>query len=479
VIEGLDQLDGIAGTAQIELFANEDSSTVIFLPSTSSPRAVPVTYPIAESPLTATYLDRQRSSAHWHACVAHNSIKMKKKTIQKVVRPTTITVEVIDSDEEDEVEYVSLGIGGFGEVFLAKWDDRNAALVENVAFKVIGPLVERADIDKVVRDEVEKVRNLAHPLILITFGYVKIRTRTIGIVQELMKCSLLNAIHGPLDGCLRVQLHYALQMVNALKHLHLNRQIHCDIKPANFLLSHDGCTIKLTDFGLVKGLDSSLSAGRSHASAAGTVRYMAKELYGRNPDYSEKSDTFALGMCFFELFCGHIAFPQVVNSHVLATLVQDGALPDVPHTVLPAFKEIILQCVQEDKEARPTTEELITKLLQVAVDVSKSVDRKFPPSDEVIDVGLLVLDPISRTLMRDPVLIASGKTYERSVIEDWFRLGNEADPMTGLVVDPSVVVPNVVVKSFCDDWRRDGKTVKEVPVPSWSPRETAIRVHWN
>lgn len=43
--------------------------------------------------------------------------------------------------------------------------------------------------------------------------------------------------------------------------------------------------------------------------------------------------------------------------------------------------------------------------------------------------------PISCELLKDPVLTSNGQTYERSVIEEWFKQGHNTDPKTNLVLD--------------------------------------------
>ena len=56
---------------------------------------------------------------------------------------------------------------------------------------------------------------------------------------------------------------------------HEHKVIHRDLKPANVLLAADG-TLKITDFGLVKRLESDSGQTRS-GSILGTPSYMAPE----------------------------------------------------------------------------------------------------------------------------------------------------------------------------------------------------------
>ncbi|EOD17692.1 hypothetical protein EMIHUDRAFT_60219, partial [Emiliania huxleyi CCMP1516] len=56
--------------------------------------------------------------------------------------------------------------------------------------------------------------------------------------------------------------------------------------------------------------------------------------------------------------------------------------------------------------------------------------------------------PLSLEIMTDPVMNASGQTYERSAIEKWYSMGKRTDPMTGVVLEHTNLVPNVALRSM-------------------------------
>ncbi|KAJ6920708.1 U-box domain-containing protein 5-like isoform X4 [Populus alba x Populus x berolinensis] len=60
--------------------------------------------------------------------------------------------------------------------------------------------------------------------------------------------------------------------------------------------------------------------------------------------------------------------------------------------------------------------------------------------------------PISARLMYDPVIIASGKTYERVWIEKWFSEGHETCPMTNIRLENLSLTPNVAMKGLISKW---------------------------
>ncbi|KAL5778020.1 hypothetical protein ACOSP7_010946 [Xanthoceras sorbifolium] len=70
--------------------------------------------------------------------------------------------------------------------------------------------------------------------------------------------------------------------------------------------------------------------------------------------------------------------------------------------------------------------------------------------------------PISMRLMYDPVVIASGKTFERLWIEKWFNEGHMTCPRTHLRLDNLLLTPNLVLKDLISEWcLKNGVTVSE------------------
>ena len=92
--------------------------------------------------------------------------------------------------------------------------------------------------------------------------------------------------------------------------------IHRDLKPANVLIAADG-TLKITDFGLVKRLESDSKQTRS-GSILGTPSYMAPEqARGDNQNVGPAADQYALGAILYDLLTGR---PPFQGTSVLDTL---------------------------------------------------------------------------------------------------------------------------------------------------------------
>ncbi|CAN4100954.1 unnamed protein product [Withania somnifera] len=60
--------------------------------------------------------------------------------------------------------------------------------------------------------------------------------------------------------------------------------------------------------------------------------------------------------------------------------------------------------------------------------------------------------PISLELMKDPVIVSSGQTYERSSIEKWLEAGHTTCPKTQQVLTSNAVTPNYVLWSLIAQW---------------------------
>lgn len=73
--------------------------------------------------------------------------------------------------------------------------------------------------------------------------------------------------------------------------------------------------------------------------------------------------------------------------------------------------------------------------------------------------------PISLQLMSDPVIIASGQTYERVCIEKWFSDGHNTCPKTRQKLSHLYLTPNYCVKGLVASWCEQNG----VPIPEGPP----------
>ncbi|KAJ6810173.1 U-box domain-containing protein 5-like [Iris pallida] len=80
--------------------------------------------------------------------------------------------------------------------------------------------------------------------------------------------------------------------------------------------------------------------------------------------------------------------------------------------------------------------------------------------------------PISSRLMYDPVIIASGQTFERVSIEKWFSEGHNVCPKTQKKLENLFMIPNSCMKDLILNWcRKHGINLEDPSAPSqsWEP----------
>ncbi|KAH0893637.1 hypothetical protein HID58_056066, partial [Brassica napus] len=89
----------------------------------------------------------------------------------------------------------------------------------------------------------------------------------------------------------------------------------------------------------------------------------------------------------------------------------------------------------------------------------RSVQMSVPPDE--------LRCPISLQLMYDPVIIASGQTYERLCIEKWFSDGHNTCPKTQQELSHLCLTPNYCVKALISSWcEQNGVQVPDGPPES-------------
>src|SRR5579875_123286 len=140
-------------------------------------------------------------------------------------------------------------------------------------------------------------------------------------------------------------------IASGLDAIHRRGIVHRDLKPANVLLG-DGDTVKLADFGIATGAESTRIT--SQGAVVGTFRYMAPEQLEDAPS-SPAMDIYALAVVALEMLSGERARREshpIALAHALATQPPPDlrmSWPEAP----PAAAEVLLRGMDRDPSVRP------------------------------------------------------------------------------------------------------------------------------
>lgn len=145
-------------------------------------------------------------------------------------------------------------------------------------------------------------------------------------------------------------LEFGISMLSAVRHAHMKKIIHRDIKPQNILITNDHI-LKVTDFGIARAVDSSTIV--TTGTAIGSVHYFSPE-QARGKYVDETSDLYSCGIVLFEMATGRLPFEA--DSHVSVALKHINDEIPRPSTVNsnipPTLEKIILKATQKRPEMR-------------------------------------------------------------------------------------------------------------------------------
>jgi len=203
-----------------------------------------------------------------------------------------------------------VGVGGFGEVYLAKMTT-TSGFTKRVALKLLRPELARSpNIIARLQDEARILGLLSHRAIVEADDLVTLGGR-LAVVMEYIPGENLSALlsHSrfPHELPVEVSLRVIEEIADALETAHSRPSpvtgeplglLHRDIKPANIRLTPEG-RVKILDFGIARS-DRVLRAAQTGDVTLGSLNYMAPELLLGQPA-TVASDAYALGITLYEM----------------------------------------------------------------------------------------------------------------------------------------------------------------------------------
>ncbi|OAY44398.1 U-box domain-containing protein 9 [Manihot esculenta] len=146
-----------------------------------------------------------------------------------------------------------------------------------------------------------------------------------------------------------------------------------------------------------------------------------------------------------------------------------GVLEVVPTTSLPNSAELkkeLQRLVNAILDGEDFSLEITDEAIMLLTALKELKFEKSSDSLKLVDDTVLPDEfkcPISRKLMADPVVLATGQTYDRPSILQWLSTGHQTCPQTQQVLSHNVLTPNHLVREIITRWCK--KHGLELPKP--------------
>ena len=312
-----------------------------------------------------------------------------------------------------------VGAGGMGEVFRA----RDQRLDRDVALKILPPsALADETARKRFRQEALALSRLNHPNIATIFDF-DTQDATDFLVMEFVEGHTLKDLlsRGPMPE--RELLTLGAGIAEALEEAHEQGVVHCDLKPANIVVTRKH-RVKILDFGLAtllrpKGDIEATQTVAESSSGAGTLPYLAPEQL-RGERAGPRSDIYAAGAVLYEMATGRRAYPETEAPRLIDSVLHEP--PVAPRMANPrvsaGLERIILKCLDKDPERRyQSAKELRVDLDRLAT--PEAAQRHHQPKGTTLWIGLgaavLVIGALAAWWVRHRGAPATGPVSEVAV----------------------------------------------------------------
>lgn len=251
-----------------------------------------------------------------------------------------------------------IGKGGMGIVYEAL--DRE--LNEVVALKTLrSDMLSNPEHVERLKQEIKLARRITHPNVVRIFDLGKILNVPLISMEYVRGITLEQALRysGRVD--FHVGIRLAREICSGVAAAHRAGVIHRDIKPANVIISYHA---KVMDFGIADPSITAVDARQNKRVLAGTASYLAPEqIRGEHAD--ERSDIYALGILFCEMFTGNLPVKGATTQKILRAHLDEAPTP--PRSFLPdlpiSLNNLILQCLEKEPANRPASVDVVLETL--------------------------------------------------------------------------------------------------------------------
>ncbi len=292
-----------------------------------------------------------------------------------------------------------IGCGGMSTVHRA-YDRRTG---REVAVKISRPAAEMVDADGRTRREVDLLSTLDDPgLVAVLDAGVGDGATPAYLVTEFVDGPTLaqwirrSTLTEPQTARL------GAAMCRTLAYIHARGIVHCDVKPANILISasSDGDLVapKLADFGIATAGNSTRLT--TNGATIGTANYLSPEQV-RGDRITAATDIYSLGLVLIEALTGTLAYPGTGAEAARARLNRSAI---IPHDVGRGLRTVLAEMTARDPLDRPDAGRTAGVLEEIAAGFDGSL------TDEILMLGRPVTEP------DEPPLVGTLNAPRRRII---------------------------------------------------------------
>jgi eukaryotic-like serine/threonine-protein kinase len=267
-----------------------------------------------------------------------------------------------------------LGMGGMGAVYRAD----HVHIRKTFALKVLHrELTHHAEAVRRFEREAIAAARIDHPNVATAIDFGRLPSGAFYLVLDYVQGRSLRRV---LDDEHRLAeprvLRVARQIASALVAAHASGIIHRDLKPDNVMLVDSPTEtdwVKVLDFGIAKLKTEDVAeepAITRFGTVFGTPEYMSPEqALGQTVD--ARTDLYALGIMLYEMLAGRTPFfdAQLV---IVLTRQMTEAPAELPQTVSASMRQLVMQLLEKEPDARPANAEQVLGMLDVMVPLTNA-----------------------------------------------------------------------------------------------------------
>ena len=156
-----------------------------------------------------------------------------------------------------------------------------------------------------LRKELELLMQLDHPFVVSTVGLEMVEDLGNCIVMEYVEGTTLKEWLKEKQTC-KDRKRIAIQLAEAVDYIHTKGIVHRDLKPENIIITKNGNSVKLIDFGLADTCSYAILK-----QPAGTPQYMSPEQM-QTAVADVRNDIYSLGIVYSEMNLGY-GFKHIIH----------------------------------------------------------------------------------------------------------------------------------------------------------------------